>query len=191
MPEINNSKIFPFDIQDHPQLQRYINITTIASIIIVTSATYLLGYFLSIGVFKDLLFATLNLSKSFQDRFQDLNKYDNFSGYYYISGALIYIISSIIVFSSAIFVYFKKQTVNIVGKYENGMIIGVLILYLIAFLLTYTLLFHHVGISEERYVGTSRFFTAYFFPFLLGMSTFFSQACAFSTAALFHRLNKG
>lgn len=71
------------------------------------------------------------------------------------------------------------------------MIVGTGIFYIIALFLTYILFFHHVGISEEKYVGTSRFFTVYFFPFLLGMSIFFLQACAFSTAALFHRLNKG
>jgi hypothetical protein len=191
MPIINNDKIFPFQIKDHPQLQRYINITIISSIIIVTSATYLLGYFFSIGYFDILLYSTLNLSKSFQARFEDLNKYDNISGFYYVAGLINYFVWSIIIYFSAIIVYSKKKTVNIANKYDNGMIIGVAIFYVIALLFTYLLIFHHVGISEKRYVGTSRFFTVYFFPFFLGLVIFLFQTCAFSTAALFHRWNKG
>ncbi|KAB1086640.1 GerAB/ArcD/ProY family transporter [Neorhizobium galegae] len=95
MPKLINDKIFPFHIKDHPQLQRYINITIISSIIIVTSATYLFGYFFSIGYFDRLLFSTLNLSKSFQARFEDLNKYDNISGFYYVAGLINYFVWSI------------------------------------------------------------------------------------------------
>ncbi|MCQ1855278.1 hypothetical protein [Neorhizobium galegae] len=191
MPIINNDKTFPFQIKDHPQLQKYINITIISSIIIVTSATYLLGYFFYIGYFDRLLFSTLNLSKSFQARFEDLNKYDNISGFYYVAGLINYFVWSIFLFFSAIIVYSKRKTVNISGGYNNAMIIGTGIWYFIALFFTYILFFHHVGISEEKYVGTSRFFTVYFFPFFLGMSVLLLQACAFSTAALFHRMNKG
>jgi hypothetical protein len=188
MPKLINDKIFPFHIKDHPQLQSYINITIISSTIIVTSATYLLGYFFSIGYFDRLLFSTLNLSKSFQARFEDLNKYDNISRFYYVSGLINYFVGIIALSFSAIIVYSKLKTVNIAGGYNNGMIIGTGIIYMITLSLTYILFFHHVGITEEKYVGTSRFFTAYFFPFFLGMSVFFIQACAFSTAALFHRM---
>ncbi|KAA9387102.1 hypothetical protein [Neorhizobium galegae] len=191
MPKLIDEKIFPFHIKDHPQLQSYMNITIISSIIIVASATYLLGYFFSIGSFDRLLSSTLSLSKSFQYRFEDLNKYDNFSGFYYVAGLINYFLWSIFLFFSSIVAYSKRKTANISGGHNNVMIIGTGIFYFIALFSTYILLFHHVGISEEKYVRTSRFFTVYFFPFFLGMSIFWVQACAFSTAALFHRLNKG
>ncbi|CAN7314105.1 hypothetical protein [Neorhizobium tomejilense] len=189
MPKIDNDKIFPFQYKDHPQLQSYINITIISSIIIVTSATYLLGYFFSIGYFDRLLFSTLNLSKSFQARFEGLNKYDNISGFYYVAGLINYFVGSTVLFFAAIIAYSKQKTLNIAGGYNNGMIIGTGIFYMITLFMTNISFFHHVGISEEKYVGKSTLFTASSFPFYVGLSTsFFSQVCAFSTAALFHRM---